>query len=275
MLRWIRHLHTEAILLVSGTLQQPPAPVAGSTLHDLELKVHSVHVISAPTTHLPFDVYHAEIAPRDAEDPHIDFNSNDGDEKSSSTPPTPGTPGVDTPTVQTPAAEATTALKNGTLINSSLESHSRQRAAMPVISDRTRLAHRILDLRSAGSQAVFRVQAGITRLFREYLDDHGFMEIHTPKLQGGATESGASVFSVNYFGRNAFLAQSPQLAKQMSISADFERVYEVGPVFRAENSNTHRHLTEFTGLDLEMSFERDYHEVLDLVSMARCFSYSF
>ena len=84
-------------------------------------------------------------------------------------------------------------------------------------------------------------------------------------MQGAATESGASVFKVNYFGRNAFLAQSPQLAKQMAIASDFERVYEVGAVFRAENSNTHRHLTEYTGLDLEMAIEEHYHEALDVI----------
>lgn len=77
--------------------------------------------------------------------------------------------------------------------------------------------------------------------------------------------SGASVFQLDYFGRPAFLAQSPQLAKQMCVAADFERVYEIGPVFRAENSNTHRHLTEYTGLDLEMAIEEHHDEALHLV----------
>lgn len=131
-----------------------------------------------------------------------------------------------------------------------------------VIPDRVRLNNRILDLRTTASQSIFRIQSGMVRLFREHLESLGFMEVHTPKLQGGATESGASVFKVDYFGRPAFLAQSPQLAKQMCISADFRKVYEVGPVFRAENSNTHRHMTEFTGLDLEMAIDEHYHEVL-------------
>lgn len=133
------------------------------------------------------------------------------------------------------------------------------------IPDRTRLANRILDLRTATAQAIFRLQAAVGGIFRSALDARGFVEIHTPKLQGSATESGASVFQVNYFGRPAFLAQSPQLAKQMAIAADFGRVYEVGPVFRAENSNTHRHLTEYTGLDLEMAIEEHYHEMLEIV----------
>jgi aspartyl-tRNA synthetase len=131
------------------------------------------------------------------------------------------------------------------------------------IPDRTRLSNRILDLRTATSQSIFRVQSATCNLFRTALDEREFIEIHTPKLQGAATESGASVFQVNYFGRPAFLAQSPQLAKQMAIAADFGRVYEIGAVFRAENSNTHRHLTEYTGLDIEMSIEEHYHEMLE------------
>ncbi|PCH33599.1 aspartate-tRNA ligase [Wolfiporia cocos MD-104 SS10] len=129
----------------------------------------------------------------------------------------------------------------------------------------TRLNNRVIDLRTQTNQAVFKLQHAIGGLFREYLEGQGFTEIHSPKLQAAATESGASVFKVNYFKGNAFLAQSPQLAKQMAIAADFERVYEIGPVFRAEDSNTHRHMTEFIGLDLEMAIEEHYHEVMELL----------
>ncbi|EKM60997.1 uncharacterized protein PHACADRAFT_247281 [Phanerochaete carnosa HHB-10118-sp] len=129
----------------------------------------------------------------------------------------------------------------------------------------TRLDNRIIDLRTQTNQAVFKLQHVIGHLFRDFLESKGFIEIHSPKLQGAATESGASVFKVNYFKGSAFLAQSPQLAKQMAIAADFERVYEIGPVFRAENSNTHRHMTEFVGLDLEMAIEEHYHEVMELL----------
>lgn len=133
------------------------------------------------------------------------------------------------------------------------------------IPDRTRLNNRVLDLRTPTSQSIFRIQSALSNIFRTSLDEQGFIEIHTPKLQGSATESGASVFQVNYFGRDAFLAQSPQLAKQMAIAADFGRVYEIGAVFRAENSNTHRHLTEYTGLDLEMAIDEHYHEMLEVL----------
>lgn len=129
----------------------------------------------------------------------------------------------------------------------------------------TRLNNRVIDLRTVTSHAIFRIQSGACALFREFLLSKDFVEIHTPKLLAAASEGGANVFKVSYFGRNAYLAQSPQLYKQMLITSDFERVFEIAPVFRAENSFTHRHLTEFVGLDLEMVFEEHYHEVLELI----------
>ncbi|PLW13795.1 hypothetical protein PCANC_19536 [Puccinia coronata f. sp. avenae] len=153
-----------------------------------------------------------------------------------------------------------------------LEDASRPVDALPkegeqfvTVGTDTRLDNRVLDLRTPVNQAIFRVQSRVCSLFRQYLDQHGFIEIHTPKIQGAATESGASVFKLAYFDQTAFLAQSPQLAKQMAIAADFDRVYEIGPVFRAENSNTYRHMTEFIGLDLEMAIKEHYHEAVDLL----------
>ena len=127
------------------------------------------------------------------------------------------------------------------------------------------MCRRELTLQTPSNQAIFRIQSGVCQLFREHLNSENFIEIHSPKLQGAATESGSSVFKVQYFNGTAFLAQSPQLAKQMCIAGDMERVYEIAPVFRAENSNTHRHLTEFVGLDLEMAIDEHYHEVLDVL----------
>lgn len=134
-----------------------------------------------------------------------------------------------------------------------------------VMPQRVRVANRISFLRTPTAQSIFRVNSTICSAFRHTLEGRGFVEIHTPKLQPSATESGAEVFKVDYYGRTAFLAQSPQLAKQMAICADFGRVFEVGPVFRAEESNTHRHLSEYTGLDLEMTIENDYHEAMDVI----------
>ena len=129
----------------------------------------------------------------------------------------------------------------------------------------TRLNNRIIDLRVPTNQAIFRIQAGVCKLFREFMDQRGFMEIHSPKMIGGSSEGGANIFRFEYFGRPACLAQSPQLYKQMALMADFDRVFEVGPVFRAEDSNTNRHLCEFTGLDMEMTIKEHYFEVLDVL----------
>lgn len=109
----------------------------------------------------------------------------------------------------------------------------------------TRLDNRPIDLQTKCNQAILTISDGVQRLFQEYLWKNGFRSIPTPKLLGAATEGGSSVFEVpNYFGRKAYLAQSPQFSKQMLIAGDGERVFEIGPVFRAENSNSHRHLTE-------------------------------
>lgn len=136
---------------------------------------------------------------------------------------------------------------------------------LAVVHQDTRLDNRVLDLRTVTNQAIFRLEAGVCKLFREALDQRGFVEVHTPKIIPAASEGGANVFKVSYFKGHAFLAQSPQLYKQMCISGDFERVYTIGAVFRAEDSNTHRHLTEFVGLDLEMCFNYHYHEVIDVL----------
>ncbi|TDH73539.1 hypothetical protein CCR75_000006 [Bremia lactucae] len=131
----------------------------------------------------------------------------------------------------------------------------------------TRLNTRPLDLRTPANQCIMRIQAAVGHLFREFLVDRDFVEIHTPKLVGGASESGANCFTLKYFDQDAALAQSPQTYKQMACAvAGLERVFEIGPVFRAENSNTHRHMCEFVGLDLEMTIKEHYHEVLEVFS---------
>lgn len=142
------------------------------------------------------------------------------------------------------------------------------------IGQKMRLDYRWLDLRTPANQAIFRIESMVGTLFRECLAKQGFVEIHTPKLIGGASEGGSDVFTLDYFGQPACLAMSPQLHKQMTAACSgFERVYEVGPVFRAENSNTRRHLCEFTGLDLEMTIHEHYDEVLTV--MCEMFVYIF
>ncbi|KAK3693156.1 hypothetical protein B0T22DRAFT_34442 [Podospora appendiculata] len=205
--RWAGHLVTEGFVHVTGRFQQPPEPITGCTVRDLEVLIESMHLVVPVEEHLPVDVHTIDHVEEDQETHQIEA----------------------------------------------------------MASNRVRVANRIAFLRTPAAQSIFRINAGVCSIFRSVLEAQDFIEIHTPKLQPAATESGAEVFKVNYFGRTAFLAQSPQLAKQMSISADFGRVFEVGPVFRAEDSNTHRHLTEYTGLDLEMAINGDYHEALDII----------
>ncbi|WVZ56673.1 hypothetical protein U9M48_007167 [Paspalum notatum var. saurae] len=129
----------------------------------------------------------------------------------------------------------------------------------------TRLNYRAIDLRTPANQAIFRIQCQVENKFREFLLSKDFVGIHTPKLISGSSEGGAAVFKLLYNGQPACLAQSPQLYKQMAICGGYERVFEVGPVFRAENSNTHRHLCEFVGLDAEMEIKEHYFEVCDVI----------
>jgi lysyl-tRNA synthetase class II len=113
--------------------------------------------------------------------------------------------------------------------------------SLPLVNQDTALTYRWIDTRTPANQAIFRIQSGVCQLFREYLNSRGFVEIHSPKLIGGASEGGANVFKLKYFDQPACLAQSPQFYKQMTAACGgFERVYEIGPVFRAEDSNTHR-----------------------------------
>ncbi|KAJ2316188.1 aspartate--tRNA ligase dps1 [Coemansia sp. Cherry 401B] len=126
----------------------------------------------------------------------------------------------------------------------------------------TRLNSRSVDLRTITNNAIFKIQAAVCQLFREYLINQGATEIHTPKIISTASEGGSNVFQITYFKGAAFLAQSPQLYKQACIAADFGKVFEIAPVFRAEDSNTLRHLTEYVGLDLEFAFREHYHEVM-------------
>ncbi len=127
-----------------------------------------------------------------------------------------------------------------------------------------RIDYRWIDLRTEENQLLFKVQTALVNAMREYLLENHFLEIHTPKLIGAASESGADVFEVKYFDTNAYLAQSPQFYKQMAMASGFERIFEVGPVFRAEKSYTSKHTTEFTGFDLEISFIESFHDVMDL-----------
>ncbi|MCQ2453911.1 MAG: OB-fold nucleic acid binding domain-containing protein, partial [Clostridia bacterium] len=126
----------------------------------------------------------------------------------------------------------------------------------------SRLDYRWIDLRSDRNTLIFKAQTELVAAMREFLLERNFMEIHTPKLIGAASESGSEVFELKYFDRKAYLSQSPQFYKQMAMAAGFDRIFEVGPVFRAEKSFTNKHATEFTGFDLEMSYITSFRDVM-------------
>lgn len=127
-----------------------------------------------------------------------------------------------------------------------------------------RIDYRWIDLRTDENQLMFKVQTVMVNAMRQFLLDRGFIEIHTPKLIGAASESGSEVFEVKYFDRSAYLAQSPQFYKQMAMASGFERIFEVGPVFRAEKSYTSKHTTEFSGFDLEFSYINSFRDVMKM-----------
>ncbi len=125
-----------------------------------------------------------------------------------------------------------------------------------------RLDWRWLDLRKPEKQLIFKVWTTLEQGFRGYWLSHDYLQIHSPKLMGTASESGSEVFEVKYFGKKAYLAQSPQFYKQMAMCAGFEKVFEVGPVFRANPSFTSKHDTEFTMYDIEISYINSHQEIM-------------
>jgi len=121
-----------------------------------------------------------------------------------------------------------------------------------------------LNLREEKKQAIFKIQSELIAGFRQYLDKNGFTEFQSPKIVAGATEGGANVFGINYFGHKAYLGQSPQFYKQIMVGV-FERVYTTGNVYRAEEHDTNRHINEYTSLDFEMGFIENYTDVMAMI----------
>ncbi|MBR2343904.1 MAG: aspartate--tRNA(Asn) ligase [Clostridia bacterium] len=139
--------------------------------------------------------------------------------------------------------------------------------ALPIKDDSdidVRMDYRWIDLRREKNHLMIKLQTTLTAAMREFLVERGFVEIHTPKLIGAASESGSDVFEVKYFDTHAYLAQSPQFYKQMAMASGLERIFETGPVFRAEKSYTNKHATEFTGFDLEFSYIDSFEDVMKM-----------
>ncbi|MFH5778532.1 aspartate--tRNA(Asn) ligase [Heyndrickxia oleronia] len=125
------------------------------------------------------------------------------------------------------------------------------------------LNHRTISLRHEKNQAIFKIQSVLSQSFGDFFTSHGFTRIFTPKIVSQGAEGGANVFSLNYFGKNAHLAQSPQFYKQMMVASGFERVFEIGQVFRAEAHHSSRHLNEYVSLDVEIGFIDDVKEIME------------
>ncbi|WP_456395077.1 aspartate--tRNA(Asn) ligase [Thermococcus sp.] len=129
----------------------------------------------------------------------------------------------------------------------------------------TRLDNRFIDLRKPEIMAIFKIRSSVFRAVREFFHREGFIEIHTPKIIATATEGGTELFPMKYFEKDAFLAQSPQLYKQIMMASGLDRVYEIAPIFRAEEHNTTRHLNEAWSIDAEMAFIENEEEVMGLL----------
>ncbi len=137
-----------------------------------------------------------------------------------------------------------------------------------------RMDWRYLDLRRDINRLIFEIQTTLEHAMRTYWVEHGYIEMHSPKIMGAPSESGAELFSLGYFERTAYLAQSPQFYKQMAMAAGFERVFEIAPVFRADPSFTSRHMTEFTGVDMEISWIESHEDVMSFMEnwLAYCYA---
>ncbi len=129
----------------------------------------------------------------------------------------------------------------------------------------TRLNNRFMDLRKPEVRAVFELKSLMVRLITEAMEDRDFVQVNTPKIGASGAEGGATLFKVDYFGKPAYLAQSPQLYKQILMSSGLDRVFEMAPAFRAENSNTNRHVTEFISFDGEMSWIESMEDVMSMI----------
>ena len=161
------------------------------------------------------------------------------------------------------------------IVPTSVEVLSRAASPLPLgvvdkvgVEVETRFNNRFMDLRKAETRAVFEIKSLVLDLINDYLRNEGFVEVFTPKIVASGAEGGASLFEIKYFDRAAYLAQSPQLYKQMLMSTGLDRVYEIGPAFRAEPSDTIRHVSEFISFDGEMAFISSQRDVMDTIE--RC-----
>lgn len=251
MVNFIAGIARESIVDVEGVISVTKDKIVSTSQQTVEISIQKFFLVSASESALPLQLEDASRPKSFYKKQAQEISQLESEIKE----------------IESKIAGKETTEENKDLVNQLKELQKKKSEAQKYVKVKreTRLDNRILDLRTPANQAVFKLQSAVCQLFREYLLANEFTEIHSPKIIGAASEGGSEVFKVKYFDSWAFLAQSPQLYKQMAISADMDRVFEVCPIFRAEKSFTHRHLTEFVGLDLEMSFYEHYHEVLDVL----------
>ncbi|KAI1261587.1 aspartyl-tRNA synthetase [Xylariaceae sp. FL1019] len=226
MVKWVGALRLESFVLVEAKVTKPLEPVKSCKVSDYELHITKCYCIAAGPEVLGMSLNASNKA----------VGSFDDEDPSQQT------------------AAATEGVENLSLGDSA-----------PLASLSTHLNNPVMHKRAPIQQAIADVRMMTRKLFSEYLEARDFVQFEPPCLIGAASEGGANVFSMPYFDKKAYLAQSPQFYKQFEIAGGRKRVYCIGPVFRAENSNTPRHMTEFTGLDMEMEIEDHYHEVRDMI----------
>ncbi|OLN93939.1 Aspartate-tRNA ligase, cytoplasmic 2 [Colletotrichum chlorophyti] len=225
MVKWVTSINPESYVAVEAKVKQPLEPVKSCRVSGLELHITKCFVLAPAPAMLGMTMGAAS-------QPIVNFS----DEKAQGGD-------VDAEKAAKATAETTT----------------------PAASMLTHLDNIAMHKRAPVQQAIADIRIEVKRLFRSYLEARRFKEFEPPCLIGAASEGGGNVFRLAYFGEEAFLAQSPQFYKQFEIAGGRERVFSISPVFRAENSNTPRHMTEFTGLDVEMEIKESYTEVLTIL----------
>ena len=267
MVDFAKSLRLESYIEITAKVQKVEKPVESCTQKDVELAIETLFlVVSAPKV-LPFQMEDAlrKVNPELEEDDYQQKKKEEKKEETKEEEKKETEKEGEKEEEKEEKKEDKKKKKKDKKKEKKEKKEEKKEKLEIVVKMNTRLDNRVFDLRVPTTQAIFKLQAGVAHLFREYLDSQNFIEIHSPKLIGGASEGGSNVFKFKYFNQDACLAQSPQLYKQMCIISDFKRVYEIGPVFRAENSFTSRHLCEFTGLDIEMEIKEHYFEVLDVL----------
>ncbi|EFW99243.1 aspartyl-tRNA synthetase [Grosmannia clavigera kw1407] len=225
MVKWVTSINPESFVAVEAKVKQPLEPVKSCRVSGLELHITKCFVLASAPAMLGMTMGIAN-------QPIVNFSDE-------------GAQVGDT--------------DNGKASEAAAENSA------PAASMLTHLDNIAMHKRAPVQQAIADIRIEVKKLFRSYLEARRFKEFEPPCLIGAASEGGANVFRLPYFGEEAFLAQSPQFYKQFEIAGGRERVFCIGPVFRAENSNTPRHMTEFTGLDVEMEIKDSYTEVISIL----------